>query len=105
MCMNNAFDFADVQNINKTRQYSWIPRNWNYPLVMLHIFVNKQVGNYLYSQICIYEYFDTSLPKLRNGNSMGHGKKCNENSNLTKRLLMVSCKPQKNATEECKPVE
>ena len=36
---------------------------------------------------------------------MGHGKKCNENSNFTKRLLMVSCKPQKNATEECKPVE
>ena len=50
-------------------------------------------------------YFDTSLPKLRNGNSMGHGEKCNENSNFTKRLLMVSCKPQKNATEECKPVE
>ena len=96
MCMNNAFDFADVQNINKTRQYSWILRNWNYPLVMLHIFVNKQVGNYLYSQICIYGYIRIS---------MGHGKKCNENSNFTKRLLMVSCKPQKNATEECKPVE
>ena len=55
--------------------------------------------------IWIYAYFDTSLPKSRNGNSMGHGKKCNENSNFTKRLLMVSCKPQKNATEECKPVE
>ena len=69
MCMNNAFDFADMQNINKTRQYSLIPRNWHYPLVLLHTFPSKQVGNNLYILICIYEkYFDTSLLKLRNGN-------------------------------------
>ena len=48
MCMNNAFDFADVQNTNKTRQYSLIPRNWHYPVVMLNKFVSKQVGNNLY---------------------------------------------------------
>ena len=69
MCMNNAFDFADVQNTNKTRQYSLIPRNWHYPVVMLNKFVSKQVGNNLYIWICIYEYIYVFL-KLRNDNPM-----------------------------------
>ena len=70
MCMNNASDFADVQNTNKTRQYSLIPRNWHYPVVMLNKFVSKQIGNNFYIWICIYEYFDTSMLKLRNDNPM-----------------------------------
>ena len=61
MCMNNAFDFADMQNINKTRQYSLIPRNWHYPLVLLHTFPSKQVGNNLYILICIYEKYVSEI--------------------------------------------
>ena len=65
MCMNNAFDFADVQNTNKTRQYSLIPRNWHYPVVMLNKFVSKQVGNNLYIWICIYEYIYVYFAQIK----------------------------------------